>query len=184
MRPFPDQAVGFFRLVRRALDARDPVLCRRTARIFREHGVVSVPTLVSEASDVPSEHKAFVSDAKRMALLPPSVRDEWKSVTADPDPIEETLGPGASTAAVENTRVLHAEGVTILAGTDVGNYFLVPGLSLHREFERLTKAGTGPRRSRNAERPARSACSAAAPGSRSSWRGRIASTAWHRRIAI
>ena len=146
--------------------------------------MVSVPTLVSEASDVPSEHKAFVSDAKRMALLPPSVRDEWKSVTADPDPIEETLGPGASTAAVENTRVLHAEGVTILAGTDVGNYFLVPGLSLHREFERLTKAGTGPRRSRNAERPARSACSAAAPRSRSSWRGRIASTAWHRRIAI
>jgi imidazolonepropionase-like amidohydrolase len=46
--------------------------------------------------------------------------------------------------AVENVRVLHEAGIVILAGTDVGNPFLVPGQSLHRELDRLTEAGLSP----------------------------------------
>jgi len=138
MRPFPDAAIGFFSLVRRALDTRDPELCMRTVRAYREHGVVVVPTLVDEAIDP----QRFVADAERMALLPPAVREGWKGMADGPvDPIAETLGPGAATAALENVRVLHEGGVTILAGTDDGNAFLVPGVSLHRELARLTEAG-------------------------------------------
>lgn len=32
-------------------------------------------------------------------------------------------------------------GVTVLAGSDVGNQFLAPGVSLHRELELLVEAG-------------------------------------------
>jgi imidazolonepropionase-like amidohydrolase len=41
-------------------------------------------------------------------------------------------------------RLLNDAGVVILAGTDVGNPFLVPGLSLHRELEQLHRAGLSP----------------------------------------
>jgi len=72
------------------------------------------------------------------------VRKEWKAVAKVPDPIAETLGPGSAKAAFENVHVLHEEGVTLLAGTDLGNPFLVPGPSLHRELEGLTEAGLSP----------------------------------------
>lgn len=137
MRPFPDAAVGFFSLVRRALDTRDPELCMTTVRAYREHGVVVVPTLVGGVIDP----QRFVADAKRMAMLPPAVRERWRGMADGPDPIAETLGPGASATALENVRLLHEGGVTILAGTDDGNAFLVPGASLHRELELLTAAG-------------------------------------------
>jgi imidazolonepropionase-like amidohydrolase len=38
-------------------------------------------------------------------------------------------------------RELHQAGVTILAGTDVGTAFQVPGISLHDELSLLVKAG-------------------------------------------
>ena len=140
MPPYPDQMVEFFRLVRRALEARDPELCRRAARSFREHGVVTVPTLVNNAADDP---RGFVADAERMNLMPRWVREEWRTMAEGPDLLGELLGPVAE-SGIGNVRVLHEEGVVILAGTDVGNPFLVPGLSLHRELERLTEAGLSP----------------------------------------
>jgi len=138
MPPYPDQLVEFFRLVRRAFDARDPELCRQTARTFRAHDVVAVPTRVAG-----TDPQGFVADAARMALLPSSVREEWRAMAEGSDPIGELLGP-VDALAVENVRVLHEAGVVILAGTDVGNPFLVPGQSLHRELERLTEAGLSP----------------------------------------
>ena len=140
MPPYPDQMVEFLRLVRRTIDARDLERCLQAARTFREHGVVSVPTLVVNGGGDP---QAFVADERRMALLPPSVREEWRALADSPDPTAELLGPVAATIS-ENVRVLHEEGNVILAGTDVGNPFLVPGLSLHRELERLTEAGLSP----------------------------------------
>jgi imidazolonepropionase-like amidohydrolase len=46
--------------------------------------------------------------------------------------------------AVATTRLRHRAGVPILAGTDVGNPFLVPGYNLHRELELLVRAGLTP----------------------------------------
>lgn len=138
MPPYPDQLVGFFRLLRRAFDARDPELCRRAARAFRAHDVVAVPTRVAG-----TDPQGFVADAGRMALLPSSVREAWGAMAEGADPIGELLGP-VEAMAVENVRVLREAGVVILAGTDVGNPFLVPGQSLHRELERLTEAGLSP----------------------------------------
>ncbi len=55
----------------------------------------------------------------------------------------DLLGPIEAKTG-QNVRSLHEEGVVILAGTDVGNPFLVPGLSLHGELEWLTEAGLSP----------------------------------------
>jgi Amidohydrolase family len=140
MSAYPDGMVAFFTLVRRSIDTQDLELCRQTARLFHQHGVVSVPTLVANAG---SDPQGFVADAKRMALVPPPVREEWRTMAEGPDPIGELLGP-VDAAILNRVRVLHEEGNLILAGTDVGNPFLVPGLSLHRELGRLTEAGLSP----------------------------------------
>lgn len=141
MPPYPDAMVAFFELVRQAIDTRDPELCMRTAHAYLEHGVAVVPTLVANAG---SDSQAFLADPARMAMLPQSVREQWVAIGASgPDPIETLLGP-VDSAIIENVRMLNETGVAILAGTDVGNPFLVPGLSLHRELARLTEAGLTP----------------------------------------
>jgi imidazolonepropionase-like amidohydrolase len=141
MRPFPDAQVGFFSLVRRAFDTRDPALCMKTVNAYREHGVTVVPTLVANAG---IDARAFVNDSSRMNLLPVAVRNQWKGmVAAGDDPIAALLEPTAD-KTLANVRLLHDAGVTILAGTDVGNPFLLPGLSLHREMEQLHEAGLSP----------------------------------------
>ncbi|HXI02151.1 MAG TPA: amidohydrolase family protein [Candidatus Saccharimonadales bacterium] len=153
MPPYPDALVGFFTLVREALDSRDPASCMKTVHAYLEHGVTVVPTLVANAASNP---QAFVNDPVRMGLLPPAVREQWKEMAAGGSPLEAILGPVAGTL-VENVRMLNDAGVVILAGTDVGNPFLVPGLSLHRELEQLRGAGLSPLQALQAAtiRPAR-----------------------------
>lgn len=138
---FPRTAVAFFTLVRTAADTRDTELCARTARAYREHGVVAVPTL----SIGPKDPKALVADSSRMSLLPPDVRGMWTEMAAGgPGPIDAVMNQGEWTAP-PNTRLMHEAGVPILAGTDVGNPFLIPGLSLHEELTLLVEeAGLAP----------------------------------------
>ena len=42
------------------------------------------------------------------------------------------------------TKILYDHGVTILSGTDIPNFGLIPGVSLHHELELLVKAGINP----------------------------------------
>ena len=128
-------------LVRAAGDARNPERCRQTVRAYVEHGVSVVPTLIIGALDPP----ALVADSARMSLLPPDVRGMWAGMVAGgPSPIAAVM-EGAEWTAPGNTRLLHEAGVPVLAGTDVGNPFLIPGLSLHEELSLLVdEAGLTP----------------------------------------
>ncbi|MGH2587116.1 MAG: amidohydrolase family protein [Dehalococcoidia bacterium] len=86
--------------------------------------------------------------APAMAYLAPetaaNVRDRWLE--------RRQAGSGASEAARERTRVawakflelvgrFHDAGGVVLAGTDCPNVAIVPGYSLHRELELLTRTG-------------------------------------------
>jgi imidazolonepropionase-like amidohydrolase len=42
------------------------------------------------------------------------------------------------------TKIMHERGVNILSGTDIPNFKLVPGKSLHHELELLAEAGIKP----------------------------------------
>ena len=42
------------------------------------------------------------------------------------------------------TKILYDHGVTIMSGTDIPNFGLIPGTSLHHELELLVKAGINP----------------------------------------
>jgi imidazolonepropionase-like amidohydrolase len=42
------------------------------------------------------------------------------------------------------TKILYDHGVTIMSGTDIPNFGLIPGISLHHELELLVKSGINP----------------------------------------
>src|SRR5690606_3727672 len=138
---FPDNVVSFFTLVRAAGDTRDPGHCEATVRAYAERGVTVVPTLIIGAGDP----GGLVADSARMALLPPDVRGMWAGMAAGgPGPIDAVFA-GADWTAPDNVRLLHEAGVPILAGTDIGNPFLIPGSSLHDELRLLVdEAGLSP----------------------------------------
>ncbi len=59
-------------------------------------------------------------------------------------PQEITFGKGLFPIAKEVTRRLHARGVRLAVGTDVGMPWITPGFSFHREMELLVEAGIAP----------------------------------------
>jgi imidazolonepropionase-like amidohydrolase len=49
------------------------------------------------------------------------------------------------TKVLQLTKMMHESGVKILSGSDLPNFGLVPGESLHHELELLVEAGISPR---------------------------------------
>jgi imidazolonepropionase-like amidohydrolase len=56
------------------------------------------------------------------------------------DPQNQHLWP----KVLQMTKTLYDHGVTIMSGTDIPNFGLIPGISLHHELELLVKAGIDP----------------------------------------
>lgn len=134
---------AYLRLERALYDTRDPALCVATAEAYRRNGVAAVPTFVGSHHE--SSPAAVLADSASMRWIPAAVRRRWEDM-AGPGPadaIRELIGQTLHLRD-DNVRVLSSAGVTILAGTDVGNMFLVPGLSLHQELALLVQAGLSP----------------------------------------
>jgi imidazolonepropionase-like amidohydrolase len=53
-----------------------------------------------------------------------------------PDPVASIMAP-MMPVVFENVRMLYESGIPILAGTDLGGPFVVPGVSLHDELRTL-----------------------------------------------
>jgi imidazolonepropionase-like amidohydrolase len=70
------------------------------------------------------------------------VRAAWRGIAAQG--FEPVVNEEGLAHAQANVRILREANVPILAGTDVGNPFLVPGRSLHEELAMLVDAGLSP----------------------------------------
>ena len=64
--------------------------------------------------------------------------DIYEIITKEPQ--HQYLWP----KVLQLTKTLYDNGVTILSGTDIPNFDLVPGASLHHELEILVEAGISP----------------------------------------
>ena len=133
---FPENLITYFGLERTARETRHPAACRTTAEHLAEGGVAVTPTLFIEWL----EPAGIVADSARMALLPATVREQWRQQALEPDFIGSILRPVLDATAA-TVRDLDEADVTLLAGTDVGNAFLVPGISLHEELRYLVEMG-------------------------------------------
>jgi hypothetical protein len=140
---FVESLVAGFRLERALYDTRDPSRCAATIDAYRRNGVAVVPTLVIARN--PNYPELVLSDTASMRFIPEALRREWEGL-AGPG-VGDTLRPllrPTMRPRLENVKQLNAAGVLILAGTDLGNPLLVPGVSLHQELELLVEAGLTP----------------------------------------
>jgi hypothetical protein len=141
--PFADALVAGFRLERALYDTREASRCAATIEAYRQNHVAVVPTLVIARN--PNYPELILSDTASMRFIPVAVRREWEGLAGPGlgDTLRPLLRPTIP-ARLENVRQVTAAGVLILAGTDLGNPLLVPGVSLHQELEMLVEAGLTP----------------------------------------
>jgi imidazolonepropionase-like amidohydrolase len=128
--------------VRASVTSVDVAKLRVLAERLRKNRTSIVPTLSNYSTELPlfewlNEH-SIAAGADRFRYVPAGYVEGWKQVQPR-IPLEDLR------RLFEQCRIavreLDKAGVTILAGTDVGQPFLVPGFSLHDELSMLVKAG-------------------------------------------
>lgn len=131
--------------------------------LAKKHGTFVIATLsvISRAS-VPGDGASLVEDARVGSRLSAG---QQASLTAKFPTLDGAARNPA--LAIDNVRLMHAEGIPILAGTDAGNPGTAHGASLHGEMELLVQAGL------TAEQALRAATSLPAQVFGMSDRGRI-----------
>jgi imidazolonepropionase-like amidohydrolase len=113
----------------------------------RKNGVWNCPTLVVLEKWVGPEETAALMARPEMKYVGPMLMRFW-------DPANNYLGtlPDDMLAATKAgdadrkrcIRILHEHGARLLAGTDMGNPFVVAGYALHEELANFVQAGLSP----------------------------------------
>ncbi|MDX1660169.1 MAG: amidohydrolase family protein [Gemmatimonadota bacterium] len=124
----------------------DPAACESLFEAFLEHGTWQTPTLVVR------RNRAFLDDSTTVhgpahGRAPAVLRELWASIRSSrlergPEYFAEARARHRRERWV--TRALDRAGVPILAGSDAGALFTVPGSSLHHELALLVEAGLEP----------------------------------------
>lgn len=141
--PPAEQFLAQFRYYRALYDSRNPAACAPVIEAFRRRGVAVTADLVAYHHVVHAEQ--VLADTNRMRLVPPAIRRKWEGWLREEGAREfQALLRPIVPLELANIRLLKEAGVVLLAGTDVGVPFQVPGFSLHVELERLIAAGLTP----------------------------------------
>lgn len=139
-----------FAATRHALDTFDEEKARELARRFVADGTWNCPTLIRIKTQQLCGDPAFPADPDLRYTAPGTLRT-WRK-TADRFAAAFTTEQHDTfaqlwTMQLRLTRILAEEGVGLLAGSDaVGAAWVVPGASLHDEFDLLAEAGLSPLR--------------------------------------
>ncbi len=116
----------------------DPSRLEALAALLRRNGTSVVPTLSNGWTRLGrARQDEGVLEADRLRYVPEAYRTAWtrqQPPSVDLETIQFEIN-------VELVGLLHAHGVSILAGTDVVKPFFVPGFSLHDELGLLVSAG-------------------------------------------
>jgi imidazolonepropionase-like amidohydrolase len=125
------------------------------------HGIPVSPFLLSEANqqkfleagDHPFNHFLWLD---LVDLNGPEINEMMEALVSNNIPVDPTLGIYEAMIKEEPhnqylwpkvlqlTKMLYENGITILSGSDIPNFELVPGASLHHELEILVEAGIPP----------------------------------------
>ncbi len=123
---------------------------RKTVELFEKSALVGTrhsPTLLLWRRMGHLDDEALKNDA-RLKYVPESIRKSW------PDPSDDTKKWTGETRAQWKAQVERIYRITalakrtkveLLAGTDTGDPYTIPGASLHDELEQLVRAGLTPR---------------------------------------
>lgn len=115
----------------------DPKRLRLVARQMKAAGTWFCPTMVVYQMDWPEGRTAPGTEFFPTAFMR-SYAGNWSGATT------ATLGDAELNLAIRTVRLLHEEGVPILAGSDALKRNVVPGFGLIRELRYLVAAGFSP----------------------------------------
>jgi imidazolonepropionase-like amidohydrolase len=137
-----------FAIQRRVLDSYDEGRCRALAAKFVADGTWQVPTLLRLRTMAIPTDPAYRDDPN-LRYVPPATRAMWTGLAdqfatriapADQEMLERFFD-----LLLQVTQLLQEEGVPLLAGSDAGgSQWVIPGVSLHQEFDLLAEAGLTP----------------------------------------
>lgn len=122
---------------------------RTVARAFAQNGTWYTPTLITGIiwRLTPKETLLGLindSDGKldqRNLYVPNVIRQTWKRQLESQKNESPFDHAGETRKGMNEFRLMHKEGVGVLAGTDFGVLLVYPGFSLHDELEALVKYG-------------------------------------------
>ena len=138
-----------FTLIRRVLATYDDAKCLALAHAFAVSDSWVVPTLTRlEAMSL--GNSPALRDNPDLHYVPLASRTMWREVGHDFD-IKLTTEQRQILAdlyarQLKLAKLFDQSGVKMMSGTDFGGQWLVPGFSLHREFDLLASTGIGPLR--------------------------------------
>lgn len=144
MLPRPQQ----FQSLQRVIDSYDESRCKELAGELIRDGAWQVPTLIRLRTMQVADDAAYRNDPN-LRFMPPPVRQMWNELGA-----QFAQRISASDRAVYRrffdlqlrfAKLLQDAGVPLLAGSDMGgSIWVVPGFSLHQEFDLMAQAGLTP----------------------------------------
>jgi len=133
-----DGYAGKFRAQLAARNAIDPARCAAMYGVLRDNGAWVTPTMVLELVD------SSALRSPSFALLRSDARQfctgTVTAIAAAPDSLRRAYYDRFR----QDIATLHANGVGLLAGTDLGNPCVAAGSSLHEELAELVRAGLTP----------------------------------------
>jgi hypothetical protein len=128
-----------------ALDSFDEERARELARHFAARGTWNCPTLIRIKAQELCDTPDFAADPDLRYVKPKELKSWHRAAdafTAKFDAAQRETFAAQFEMQLRLVNILAAEGVPLLAGTDaVGAAWVVPGASLHDEFDLLADAG-------------------------------------------
>jgi imidazolonepropionase-like amidohydrolase len=131
----------------RVVDTYSAAKCRKLAAQFVANGTWQVPTLVRVRAYEFGDDPHFRSDAN-LRYMPQAKRQLWEGLAQQ---FPEKVPPAAQATLkqlfalqLNLVKLFERSGVKMLAGTDSGGQWVIPGFALHQEFDLLAQAGLSP----------------------------------------
>ncbi len=131
------------------LDTYNEGKCKALAQVFVTNNTWQVPTLIRLETMQQADDARF-TQAPELEYIPRDVRGYWTGVaqqfTAKVTPEMRGTLKQLLAAELRMTKTFDEAGVSMLAGSDYGGIWVIPGVSLHQEFDLLDQAGLSPLR--------------------------------------
>lgn len=147
--PVHSHSVLEYAVIDEVTSSYDEAKCRAQAKVFADNATWQIPTLIRLRTMQFGDAEIYRNDPD-LQYVSASRRAMWNELA-------EQFGTEISTEhrqALERlfdyqlklTKVLDDAGVPMLAGSDLGGQWVLPGSGLHHEFELLSEAGLTPLR--------------------------------------
>ena len=129
----------------RPLQSYDPAKAAALFSQFKRNGTWVCPTLVTTRAVTLKDEANYTGELTKR-YEPPATQDAWRSVMQEIEfpPEESAQVKEVYQRLVVSVGEMQRAGVGILAGTDEGVAYVLPGFSLHEELEIYVSAGLTP----------------------------------------